>query len=219
MSLNTILSKKVLKHTIKFTFVIAIVLFSSSCASTKKRGEASWLKKFYHNTTAYYNGYFNANLLLRESIDKLNQQHQDNFTKILDVYPYLAVENPKASAPNLDKAIEKVSVVAALHPISYWVDDCYLLIGKSQYLKQDFESSEETLEYFKETFRPSGPGRTVGKSKEELAAEKRKIKEEEKEKKEKAKEEALEKKEEEKKVKEKENKEVSIEIESAKKAK
>lgn len=172
-----------LKYFKKIFLVLPLFILFSNCATQKKRSEASWLKKFYHNTTAYYNGYFNANLLLREGIDKLNLQHQDNFTKVLNVYPYMDVSNPKSVATELDKATEKVSVVAALHPISYWVPDCYLMIGKCQYLKQDFETAEETMEYFKETFKPNGKGRIIGKDKKEIAAEKERAKKAEKEKK------------------------------------
>ena len=172
-----------LKYFKKIFLILPLFILFSNCATQKKRSDASWLKKFYHNTTAYYNGYFNANLLLREGIDKLNLQHQDNFTKVLNVYPYLDVENPKAVASVLDKATEKVSVVAALHPISYWVPDCYLMIGKCQYLKQDFETAEETMEYFKDVFKPNGKGRILGKDKKEIAAEKERAKKEAKDKK------------------------------------
>ncbi len=177
-SIQRIKWSKSLKYSQKIFLLIPILLLFSNCATQKKRSDASWLKKFYHNTTAYYNGYFNANLLLRESIDKLNLQHQDNFTKVLNVYPYLDVENPKAVASDLDKATEKVSVVAAIHPISFWVDDCYLMIAKCQYVKQDFESAEETLEYFKDVFKPNGKGRMLGKDKKEIAKEKARLKEE-----------------------------------------
>ena len=64
-----------------------------------------------HNLTAKYNGYFNADVLVQEATAKLVEQHQDNYNQVLDVYPYLAVDNPSAAAPDLDKAIEKVAVV------------------------------------------------------------------------------------------------------------
>ena len=94
-----------------------------------------------------YNGYFNADVLMTESIATLDNQHQDNYNKILPVYEYVAVDKAQSVAPDLDNAIEKVSIVATLHRKSDWTDDCYLLIGKAQYLKKDYESSEETLEY------------------------------------------------------------------------
>jgi len=128
-----------------------------SCVSKKRKDDVSKFGKFYHNTTAKFNGYYNANVLLTESINKLNEQHQDNYNKILEMYPYVASNNPKAVAEDLDKAIEKVTVVVALHRVSHWTDDCYLLMGKAQYIKQEYEDAEETLEFFREEFDPTIP--------------------------------------------------------------
>ena len=125
-----------------------------ACTTQKSRSDVSGISKFYHNVTAEYNGYFNANVLLQESIAKLNDQHQDNYNKILPVFKYVAAENPQAVAGDLDKAIEKVSIVISIHRVSDWTDDCYLLIGQSQYLKKDYESAEETLEFLEAEFNP-----------------------------------------------------------------
>ena len=69
----------------------------------------------YHNTTAEYNGYFNADVLMQESIFDLEVQHQDNYNNILPLYEYRAADNPKAVSEKLDRAIEKTSIVVALH--------------------------------------------------------------------------------------------------------
>lgn len=141
----------------KVAYSALIICLCSACATKKKKGETGWLGKFYHNTTAKYNGYFNADVLLDKSMKGLEAQHQDNYTQLLDIYPYVAVDNPKAFAPDLDKAIEKVSIVAHNHEPSHWVDDCYVLMGKAQYLKHDYESAEETFSYFVEQFDPYNP--------------------------------------------------------------
>jgi tetratricopeptide (TPR) repeat protein len=138
-----------------FISLLLVAVAAGGCKTTKRRGDLSKLGKFYHNTTAEYNGYFNADVLLFESTLELENQHQDNYNQILPLYKYRAAGNPKAVAQNLDRAIEKLSVVVALHRYSDWTDDCYLLIGKSQYLKQDFESAEETLEYMIAEYKPS----------------------------------------------------------------
>lgn len=104
--------------------------------------------------TARYNGYFNANVLYNESIAKLNDQHQDNYNKLLDVYEYMVADNPQAVAGDLDKAIEKVTVVVSLHRVSHWTDDCYLLFGQSQFVKQEYEAAEETFLYLTEEYSP-----------------------------------------------------------------
>ncbi len=125
-----------------------------ACTTQKSRSDVSGVSKFYHNVTAEYNGYFNANVLLTESIAKLNEQHQDNYNKILPVYQYVANENPKAVAGDINAAIEKVSIVISIHRVSDWTDDCYFLIGQAQYLKKDYESAEETFEFLEAEFNP-----------------------------------------------------------------
>lgn len=126
----------------------------SSCVTKKKKEDLSFLSKRYHNLTSKYNGYFNANVLYDQGILTANLQHTDNYAKILDMYPYMAIDNPKSLAPEMDKIVEKVSTVATLHSGGDWVDDCYLLAGKAQYLKQDFISAEETLEFMAKNFSP-----------------------------------------------------------------
>ena len=135
----------------------ALLVIVSGCVTTKKRGEVSKFKKFYHNVTSEYNGYFNANELMVESEKILRESNQDNYTKILDVIDYAGVSDPKIVYPQLDKAIQKVTTVAALHQPGDWVDDCYVLMGKAQYMKQDYASTVETLEYFQNAFNPSNP--------------------------------------------------------------
>lgn len=144
----------------KKTFCISILsclLCCLACTTKKKVGEVGTIGKIYHNTTARYNGYYNADVILTESRLILEEQSQDNYNKLLPLYPVTAAENPKAVASELDRAIEKVTVAGSLHEPSHWVDDCYVLMGKAQYLKQDFESAEETFEYFAEEYDPSNP--------------------------------------------------------------
>lgn len=149
----------------KILVLLLLITIISACKTQKRKGEVGKLAKFYHNTTAEFNGYFNANELFNESVMQLNEQHQENYNKILPVYPYVATDNPKAVASNLDDAAKKVSIVVALHRVSDWTDDCYLLLGKSQYVKQDYESAEETLEYLRAEYNPEAMAKRAKKSK------------------------------------------------------
>ena len=168
-----------MRHLYKsLTLIFAVTVFAA-CVTTRKKDEAHGFKLFMHNVTAKYNGFFNAHVLVQEATDKLTEQHQDNYNQILDVYPYLAVDNPAAVAPDLDKAIEKVAVVATYHRPSHWVDDCYLMMGKAQYLKHDFESSEETFAYLAENYNPNLKKKMSKKDKAKVAAEAREEKKKE----------------------------------------
>lgn len=145
---------------------LLVAVASAGCKTTKRKGDLSPLGKFYHNTTAEYNGYFNAGLLMEEARLQLESQHQDNYNQLLPLYPYRESSNPKGVAESLDKAIEKVSIVVALHRYSDWTDDCYLVVGQAQYMKQDFESAEETLEYMVANYKPSSLEKAKSNSKE-----------------------------------------------------
>lgn len=151
---------------IRFTSVarlilLSVILISSGCVTKKKKGDIGWLKQKYHDTTSKFNGYFNADVIMDETVVSLEEQHVDNYNKILPIYPYSETDNPKAVAGEMDRAIEKVTIAALNHEPSIWVDDCYVLMGKAQFLKQDYETAEETFQYFEEEFNPSNPASRV----------------------------------------------------------
>ena len=175
-----------MKHLYKSMALVAAVTLLAACVTQRKKGEAKGISLFFHNLQSKYNGYFNANELVRDATEKLEATHVDNFNKILDVYPALSVDNPQSAAPDLDKATEKVAVVATYHRPSHWVDDCYLLMGKAQYLKHDFESAEETFGYLTEIYNPALKKKKTKRDRELAAKEKKE--EREKEQKEKKKE-------------------------------
>lgn len=141
--------------------------------------------KFYHNLNSKYNGIFNANELMEEAYFRLEAAHKDDYSQILPVFPYTVASNAKAVAPEMDIVIEKVTRVAIVHEVGEYVDDSYVMMGQAQFLKQDFETAEETFEYFREEFNPKNPyGRAFEskkKSRKELKKE-RKAKQKKKEK-------------------------------------
>ena len=152
----------------KFTNSLLLVtafIVVSGCVAQKKKDDVGLLGKGYHNMTAHYNGYYNATVLVAEGKVELENQYKENYRKILPVYKYLATDNPKAVAENMDKAAEKVSLVVNMHRVSHWTDDCYLVLAQSQYLKQDFESAEESLEFMTAEFNPKEVAKREAKSK------------------------------------------------------
>ncbi len=135
-------------------FLLGIVSLNS-CKTTKKKGEVSKAKKFYKNTTAYYNGYFNANELYQNALVVLDNMHKDDYNHILPLYTYRDVPDTKSVSQDLDKVVEKLGRVINLHRVSDWVDDSYLLMGKAQYVKQDFEKAQNVFEYFVDEMNPA----------------------------------------------------------------
>ncbi len=136
-------------------FSLLMLLAVTSCKTTKKKDEVSKLGKFYQNTTSYYNGYFNANEIYQNSLLTLDELHQDDYNKILPLYTYRDVTDTKSVSQDLDKVVEKLARVINLHRASDWVDDSYLLMGKAQYVKQDFEQAQKVFEYFVDEMNPA----------------------------------------------------------------
>ncbi len=157
-----------------------------SCKSTKRRDETSKLGKAYQNMTSYYNGYFNANEIYVAGIEKLQQMHEDDYNNILSLYPERDVASTKSVSQDFDKVVEKLGRVITLHRAADWVDDSYLLMGKAQYAKQDFEKAQQVFEFFVDEMNPAFK-KTKAKSKKKKKEEAKKKKKKKKEKKEKAK--------------------------------
>lgn len=119
---------------------------------------------------AHFNGYFNAAEIMEESVLLLDEQHQDNYNQQLDMFPFIATDNPSVVYEELDRAVEKVTIVTRKHPYSNWTDDCYVLAGQAQFIKRDYESAEKTFRYVVNEFRPA-PKRARGKKGRAAAAE------------------------------------------------
>ena len=50
--------------------------------------------------------------------------------------------------------MEKVSLVVYIHRPNAYEDDAYLLLGRAQLLKQDYEAAQHTFEYSAADFAP-----------------------------------------------------------------
>lgn len=163
-----------MKNLSKLLLLLVLCAGADACVTQKKKGaETSKAKKGYHNLTSKYNYWFNADELFRLTVDKMNQGYQDNYNKILEVYPYASVD-PTSYKTDLEKVMTKSAKGIGLHRPSEFVDDCYTLLGQAQYLKRDYETAEATFNYIREEYNPNK------KTKAQLKAEKRKIAEDKK---------------------------------------
>gem|GEM_PF-5380103 len=126
------------------------------CPLTKRKASSSEMppwKRQYENVTAYYNAYFNAQEIYQIVIDKLQRAHSENYQELLPIYP-LDAADVRPHVEELDRAIGKLYKTINRHPQSHWTDDAYWMVGKIQVLKKDYETAEETMEYFRQAFDP-----------------------------------------------------------------
>lgn len=113
----------------------------------------------YHNVTAKYNGYWNGREAQREALKTLNKNNKDNFEEVLRVYPIGTKEDRRTVYPQMDKAIDKAGVVIQKHSMLIknkeycnWIDDSYLLIGKSHFYKGDYMAGLEIFTYMQKQY-------------------------------------------------------------------
>lgn len=107
----------------------------------------TWFNRNYQNMVARYNVYYNGEVKLQEAIDNLALNHKDNYNEILDVFPYGDDQQAKAQASAMDEVIKKGSKIILDRPLSKWVDDAYMLVGKAYFFKAEYYPAIETFQY------------------------------------------------------------------------
>ena len=136
--------------------VLFLSLIFASC-STKEDGVAY---RIYHNTLGRYNGYFNANELVKKSQLSLANGRKDDYDEVIPLYNYGTVSQKKELIPDLDKAIKKCGKVVKRHTLvaeskkemkwpeyNKWMDDNYHVIGQSNLYKGEYYKAQETFNF------------------------------------------------------------------------
>ncbi len=130
-----------------FLFVLIII---GSCAPTKNTGS----RRFYHKLVSRYNTYFNGNEAFKQGVNQLAQNHKDDYTQVLNVFPYGSETDAMSIFATMDRANEKASKVILKHSMSFnnvehnpWVIKSYMLIGKSRFFKRDYLAATETFDF------------------------------------------------------------------------
>lgn len=136
--------------------MIGFYLLTAQSCSTEKN---TFTRRTYHNLTAHYNAYWNGNESFKEGVRSLEKSAKDNYTLIIPVNKYGTEQDAQSIFPNMDRAIEKASKVIQRHSMYFsrkervkWIDDSYLLIGKSYFYKKEFSSARRTFEFITNRF-------------------------------------------------------------------
>ena len=135
--------------------MLLFALVISACSTQKDR----FLNRAYHRTTSKYNGYFNAKESLSQALAKLEKSHQEDYN---DILPTTILGDQKAAQkiyPQLNRAIDKAALVIEYHSMEVkgkeknkWIDDCYLLMGKALFYKQEYGKAVEMFGYINREF-------------------------------------------------------------------
>jgi tetratricopeptide (TPR) repeat protein len=129
------------------------------------------MSRGYHNLTSHYNVYFNGIESLKAGQQKIVESNKNDYTQILPVYEHSDSQNTQSVTAEMDRAIEKGSLLIAKHSITKkpkkkptegdeyykafynqkefnkWVDDAYILMGKGAFYKHDFDNAIMTFDH------------------------------------------------------------------------
>lgn len=152
--------------------LLAALLLAVGC-STKKNTLAS---RSYHNVTAKFNVFFNGKESFKKGYKKYYQNANDDYTGMLTVFPPVGKKGESQLNSDMDRTIKKSTKVITFHSIkakpdfkkgiktkkqqdffnkkeyNKWVDDSYLLIGKSHFLKYDYDMAILTFQHILRDF-------------------------------------------------------------------
>ncbi|MBK7883076.1 MAG: hypothetical protein IPJ81_04150 [Chitinophagaceae bacterium] len=123
--------------------------FENRKLGSEKTAEKKFTKPrhFFQNSVTHYNYYFNSNNKLNAVIERAKLSHQDDYSKLLSFYSY-SLDNTSNEKNELDSVIYKATAGILLHDLrNDWIDNLYMLIGKSYYLKKDFDSAAMAFQF------------------------------------------------------------------------
>ena len=150
-----------------FSCIVTALLFAA--CSTQKNTSAT---RRWHAFNARYNTYFNGSQAFIEGSLEKENGHKDNFTEQLPLYPAGTKTGKDIGKQNFDRAIEKAEKAIKRHSIKKrpeWTKSrrktpkdiewlgrreynpfiwkAWLLLGKSQFQKGEFEEAAATFSY------------------------------------------------------------------------
>ena len=150
-----------LRKSVFKVLVFLCFLFMFACSTDKD----AFVNRSYHGMTAKYNGYFNANELINNSLSTYKTNFKEDYYSILPVEIFPLQQDIPSILPAVDTAIIKCMKVVRAHSmpsfengqskkIEYnpWMDENWMTIGQCYFYKQDYEVALKDFRYVKRLF-------------------------------------------------------------------
>lgn len=131
-------------------FVFGTILLISGCSTTN---HAPLLSMAYSDLTSHYNAYFNAKERLNTVVKSVETAHKDNFKEVLPLFAYSNVAECASYKGELDEVDKHCTESVQIHKTSNFNDDHFLLMGKANYLKGDYDKAQNFLKYLTTEFK------------------------------------------------------------------
>lgn len=127
-------------------------LVALACNPTRNRK----INREWHTLTGHYNVYFNGEQKFIDAMDALEKGHKDDFSRILDVFPYGDEAAAKGSSGQYDEVMKKASLSIQNHTVGRYTDNSYFLMGKAHFFKRDYCAAIEVFQYINSKYKNDG---------------------------------------------------------------
>ncbi|HNI32524.1 MAG TPA: tetratricopeptide repeat protein [Chitinophagales bacterium] len=147
--------------TAKKLFLLFACLFFCKAplfADKKKKSASQYekpniIKRAWGDITTRNNYYFNANELYKEVVRNYEFNRVINYNTLLPFY-YHDQADFSSNTADMETVAKKTGIVLQLHDYSRWRDNAFLLLGKSQFLRKQYDTSLVTFQYIVTTMKP-----------------------------------------------------------------
>lgn len=159
---NTNCDEKYMRNILKIGGASLVILFAVVACSTEKNTAIS---RNYHSLNAHYNGYFNANELIVQSIKTYQTSRQEDYYSLLPLNPMPDETEVAGMYPAIDTAIAKCTKVIRDHSMpsndrpskkkeehNRWIDENWTLIGEALYYRRDYEGAMKNFKFIRKFY-------------------------------------------------------------------
>ncbi len=156
-----------LKKLFLYTIALFTIVSLFSGCTTEKNTRAS---RAFHNVTSQYNVYFNANESVKAGLLNIEENIENDFTRILPIYKESDPSAAKMVKSDMDFAVIKCSKLIEIHSITKkpkrqrkrtrkyqefasqeefnkWIDDSFLLMGEAYFYQHNFVAAIDNFAY------------------------------------------------------------------------
>ena len=134
----------------KKIFFYLTAVFLISCSTQKD----ALVNRVYHQLNTKYNGLFYANDYLSKGIKQIKQSHVDDFSQTITLNMFSDNKSSASNQSYFDQAIQRSTKAIEKHSMDIsgteknkFIDDAYIIIGKSKFFKRDYNSAIKTFNY------------------------------------------------------------------------
>ena len=137
-----------------FFLLASILLFS--CTTEKN----TVVHRTFHNLHAKYNGFFNANEIIKSTYNTFDTKRTEDYTELLPIYPLPDKDESKNWYSPMDTAAAKCELVIFKHRMPHskkgrsrnkewcsWIDDNWMSIAQTKFYKQEYGKALKIFQY------------------------------------------------------------------------